>query len=228
MELSKARIAKYALLKHKKYRDREGLFIVQGEKAVRDTMSYFELEALIDNTDAIRKISTLDNLPTVIAVFKMPRKSPNLRVTGNKFVLVLDGVQDPGNLGTILRTAHWFGVDKIFCSEDTVDLYNPKTVMSTMGSIAKLEVQYCNLTDLFRINLDLPVYGLLLEGDNIFKVSNLKPGFIVMGNEGHGLSEITLRRLTQSLTIPPSNPENHPESLNVAIATAITLSQLIQ
>lgn len=228
MELSKARIARYALLRHKKYREKEGLFLVQGEKAVRDTMPHFELEALIEDSDAIRKISTLDNLPPVIAVFKMPTRIPDLRVRGDKFVPVIDGVQDPGNLGTILRTSHWFGVDRIYCSEDTVDLYNPKTVMSTMGSIAKLEVQYCNLTALFDANPEFPVYGLLLEGENIFKVGALPPGFIVMGNEGHGLSGETRLKITKGLTIPPANPDNHPESLNVAIATAITLSQLIQ
>lgn len=227
-EISKNRIGRYALLRHKKYRDREGLFIVQGEKAVKDTLPFFEVEAIIEDEGAIRKISTLDKLPSVIAVYKIPRRSGNLKVDGSRFSLVLDGIQDPGNLGTIVRTAHWFGIDNIFCSPDTVDLYNPKVVMSTMGSIARVNITYCSLQELFDTNHALPVYGLLLDGENIFETKDLTPGFIVMGSEGHGPAEETLKRVDRGLTIPPANPANRPDSLNVAVATAITLSQLIK
>lgn len=236
MEISKAKIARYSLLRHKKYRDREGLFIVQGEKAVKDTLPFFECVDLIHDKEAIRKISTLDNLPDVIAVCRIPgsdrmdeeAEAKSLVCGNDSFILVLDGVQDPGNLGTIVRTAHWFGIRQIFCSPDTVDIYNPKVVMSTMGSIAKVSVKYCNLATLFNANPEIPVYGLLLDGSDIFDLPALPPGFIVMGSEGHGPSAETAGRITMPITIPPADAGNHPDSLNVAIATAITLSQLIK
>lgn len=228
MNVSKAKIGKYALLRHKKHRDREGLFLVQGRKAVEDTMPYFELEALIEDEADIRKISTLDNLPEIIAVYRTPKATLPLETNRDEYSLVLDGIQDPGNMGTIIRTAHWFGVKRIYCSPDTVDIYNPKVVMATMGSIAKVEVRYCRPGELFDANPGLPVYGLLLEGEDIFQCGKMEPGFIVMGSEGHGPSEATLARITRPLTIPPANRADHPDSLNVGIATAITLAQLIK
>lgn len=229
MQISKAKIGKYALLRHKKYREREGLFLAQGRKVVEDTLPFFELEAIIEDTDAIRKISTLENQPDVIAVYRIPEKGNNtLKIKGDSFVLVLDGIQDPGNLGTIIRTAHWFGVTQIYCSRETVDLYNPKTVMSTMGSIAKMDVTYCSLPELFEVNRGVPVYGLLLEGENLFRLQRVSPGFILMGSEGHGPAETTRSYITEGLTIPPAMKSDHPDSLNVAVATAITLSQLLK
>ena len=227
-EISKSRIGKYALLRHKKHRDREGLFLVQGEKAVRDAIPHFEVVELIEDPEAIKKISTLENLPGVIAVCRIPEKKQTLKVDRNRFVLVLDGVQDPGNLGTIIRTSHWFGVRQIFCSLDTVDLYNPKVVMSTMGSIARVDVTYCDLKELIDANPNLPVYGLLLEGEDIFKAEGLTPGLIVMGSEGHGPSHEVMERITRGLTIPAADSGNRPDSLNVAVATAITLAQMIK
>lgn len=247
MNLSKSKVNRYALLRHKKYREREGLFLVQGAKAVKDTVGKFEPETFIvrngcnfdflrgfenvveANEADFRKISTLENMPEIIAVYKFPENKDNtLEVRNDSFVLVLDGVQDPGNLGTIVRTAHWFGVNRIFCSKDTVDLFNPKVVLSTMGSIANVDVTYCNLPELFDVNPNLPVYALLLEGENLFEVSSLPAGFIVMGSEGHGPSETTLGYVTKALTIPAAHPDNSPDSLNVAVATAITLSQFIK
>lgn len=235
MELSKAKISRYALLRHKKYRDRERLFIVQGKKAVADTICHFEAEAVIEDLDAIRKISTLENIPDVIAVYRIPERhfSSELPDIGMEemssvFSLVLDGIQDPGNLGTIIRTAHWFGIKRIFCSRDTVDLYNPKVVMSTMGSIARIEVIYCNLETLLSRYRGIPVYGLLLDGENIFKQGKLPYGFILMGSEGHGPTEKLREYISRPLTIPPAESANHPDSLNVAVATAVTLSQLVK
>lgn len=230
MEFSKAKISRYAMLRHKKYRDREGLFIAQGRKVVEDTLPFFELEALIEDAESIRKISTLENLPDVIAVFRKPETVPSNGTSygENEFMLAIDGVQDPGNLGTIIRTAHWFGIKRLYCSPSTVDLYNPKVIMATMGSIAKITVEYCNLPDLFRSCPHIPVYGLAMEGENLFTQKNLEPGFVVMGSEGHGQSQETLDCLTRKLTIPSADPSDHPDSLNVAIATAITLSQLVK
>lgn len=229
MEISKAKISRYALLRHKKYREKEGLFLVQGSKAVADTRPWFECVDIIESAEAIKKISTLENLPDVVAVYKIPEREATLTpLPKDRFYLVLDGVQDPGNLGTIIRTAHWFGVNRIFCSRNTVDVYNPKVVMSTMGSIAKVDVTYCDLKELFEINGDLPVYGLLLEGENLFEVQCPAPGIIVMGSEGHGPSDETRLHITKAFTIPPAHTDDHPDSLNVAIATAVTLSQLIR
>lgn len=217
------------MLRHKKYRDETGLFLVQGEKAVRDTMALFRLEALVDDPDAIRKITTLANPPEVIAVYHIPETSAtDLKTPSGSFSLVLDGVQDPGNLGTIIRTAHWFGLRKVYCSRDTVDIYNPKTVLATMGSLGHVEAVYCDLADLFDANPGLPVYGLMMEGEDIFDQKNPAPGLIVMGSEGHGPSASTAARVTTALTIPPADPAERPDSLNVAIAAAITLSQLLK
>ena len=250
MEISKGKLSKYALLRHKKYRVKEGLFMVQGEKAVEDTLGKFDVEAILSvsperysflkdkrniftvSDNEIKKISSLENIPGIIAIFKIPTDSDSsknkLSMPKGEFSLALDGVQDPGNLGTIIRTTHWFGIKRIYCSHDTVDVFNPKVVMSTMGSIAAVKVISCSLTELIEHNPDLPVYGLLLEGENIFKIKNLTPGLIIMGSEGHGIAEETRRKITQGLTIPASDNSDRPESLNVAIATAITLSQLIK
>lgn len=246
MDISKAKLSRYSLLRHKKYREKEGLFIVQGKKAVEDTVGKFETEAilcldmgknsvpegasniyLIPET-VMKKVSTLEKIPEIAAIYKIPKTAIDLKAHPTAFTLVLDGVQDPGNLGTIIRTAHWFGIKNIFCSHDTVDIYNPKVVMATMGSIAAVKTVYCSLKELFENNQEIPVYGLLLEGDDIFKCGNIPPGFIVMGSEGHGPSAETVKYITRGLTIPPANPQDSPDSLNVAIATAITLGQLIR
>ena len=247
MEISKGKLSKYALLKHKKYRVRDGLFIVQGEKAVEDTIGKFDEDAILCisperysflkdkrniftvSENEIKKISSLENIPDIIAIYKIPKDAEKqLSMQKGEFFLALDGVQDPGNLGTIIRTAHWFGIKRIYCSHNTVDVYNPKVVMSTMGSIAAVKVIYCSLAELVKTNPDIPVYGLLLEGENIFKTKGLEPGLIIMGSEGHGMAEETRRKITRGLTIPAYDNSDRPESLNVAIATAITLSQLVK
>ena len=247
MILSKAKLGKYSLLRHKKYRDKDGLFMVQGVKAVEDTIGKFTTVAILcsdsekfsflhgetcvyEISDSeMRRITSLEKIPDIIAIYKIPVPSvPTPILNKNEFYLAVDGVQDPGNLGTMIRSAHWFGIKKMFCSRDTVDVYNPKVVMATMGSIAAVDVEYCDLNELFLKNQGIPVYGMLLEGKNIFSVKNLTPGFIVMGSEGHGLSESILSHITIGLTIPPVDPKDSPDSLNVAIATAIALSQLVQ
>lgn len=246
MELSKARISKYSLLRHKKYRDKENLFMVQGEKAITDTINSFEVEALLIKKGTtvpekfknyqyfeiserdLRKISTLESVPNVIGIYQMRQKIQTVEIDKESFSLYLDGIQDPGNFGTIIRTAHWFGIKNIFCSPDTVDFYNPKVVQSTMGSIAKIEIRYIEINQLKDSYPDIPVYGMIMEGENIFAVNNVRPGIIVMGSEGHGPSLNTLNALTRGFTIPPKNASDKPDSLNVAIATAIALSQLVK
>ena len=221
MELSKTKTGVYSSLSSARMRRRHGLFIVEGEKSVRDTLGHFELECLIclkgcgDFPDVpadkvreaseadMKKISGLQTVPPVGAVNRQ---------------------QDTGNLGTIVRTCHWFGIRRIFASRDTADVFNPKCVQSTMGSIAKVEVTYCDLPALFRENPSMPVYGLLLAGKDIFRAETGDCGFIVMGNEGNGISPEVRSHVTSPLLIPPATAD-HAESLNVAVATAITLAR---
>ena len=245
MELSKTKFGIYSSLSTSKMRRRYSLFSVEGEKSVADTLDHFELEALIytDGFDCrqhcsperlyhvtpglMKKLSNLSTPSKIMAVYRLP-ESVDMLPTGiyDGLYVVLDGVQDPGNLGTIVRTCHWFGIRQIFASRDTVDIFNPKTVMSTMGSIAKVNVTYCDLDRLFEENPDMPVYGLILDGEDIFSANLEKRGFIVMGNEGKGITEGIRERITHPLTIPPGNAD-HSESLNVAIATAIAVAQFL-
>lgn len=247
MELSKSKQSIYSQLSKRKMRERYRLFIVEGYKSVGDIIGLFEIEAVIavtgiiipDNWNCagkifevspstIKKISSLSTPPDVIAIFHIPENNKEDNIPApdlNKLYLLLDGIQDPGNMGTILRTAHWFGIDRIYASKDTVDIYNPKTIQSTMGSLGKVEVIYCDLASLISSYPDIPVYGTLLAGENIYKATLKEHGFIIMGNEGNGISEELRALVSFPLLIPPYSGDNHPESLNVGIATAVTLSQ---
>lgn len=250
MELSKNKENIYSQLQRKKMRDKSGLFAVEGWKSVCDTIDNFSPEALVVingfdrdedwlrtvatkvpvyevSPERIAKISALSTPPEIIAIYSIPEDvySDVPVPEKNKLYLLLDEIQDPGNLGTIIRTAHWFGVERIYCSRTTVDLFNPKTVQSTMGSLGKVEVIYCDLSKLIGDNPDMPVYGTLLNGNNIYNTSLTENGFILMGNEGRGISEELRTLVTSPLLIPSYNPADHSESLNVAIATAVTLSQ---
>lgn len=246
MELSKARQGIYSQLSKRKMRERHGLFIVEGYKSVIDSLDLFEIEALIvvDGSDipiswrsdyplyevpssVMKKISSLSTPADVAAVYRLPSGFyDNVpQPESDKLYLLLDGIQDPGNLGTIIRTAHWFGIPRIYASKDTVDIFNPKTIQSTMGSLGRVEVNYCDLEVLINSNQELPVYGTLLDGKNIYEATLSEHGFIIMGNEGKGISEALRPLVSSPLLIPPYDSENHSESLNVAIATAVTLSQ---
>ena len=143
-----------------------------------------------------------------------------------RLALVLDGIQDPGNFGTILRIADWFGIKDVFCSKDTVDVYNPKAVQATMGAVSRVNVVYCSLSELFATYKEMPVYGTLLDGNNIYETPLAQAGFIVMGNEGKGISE-EIRRLVTGKLLIPSYPIGTPtsESLNVGMATAIVVAE---
>lgn len=176
----------------------------------------------------MRSLSSLSTPGDIMAVFEIPEEESELSDLENGLYLMLDGIQDPGNLGTIIRTAHWFGIKRIFASRDTADIYNPKTVQSTMGSLSAVKVIYTDLPALADSNPDLPVIGLLLEGNDIFRTPLPSAGFIAMGNEGNGLSESMRKRVRLPLTIPPRDLSDHAESLNVAVATAITLAQFVE
>ena len=245
MELSKRKEAIYSSLSRGKMRERHGLFMVEGMKGVSDTVGRFEAEALIRLKDsdissleipagtvvyeadesAMKKISGLSTPSAIIGIYRIPEERNDPSVDKGSLYLMLDGIQDPGNLGTIIRAAHWFGIRKIFASRDTVDVYNPKTIQSTMGSLGRVDVCYCRLEEVIDASPEMPVYGTLLEGENIYKATLGQSGFIIMGNEGKGVSSALRKKLTQTLLIPPYDRDDHSESLNVAMATGIILSQ---
>lgn len=245
MLLSKSKFSIFSSLGNTKMRRKHRLFSVEGEKGVRDSINDFEPYAIltlenneIDYAPAdvpvytvteaeMKRLSNLSTPSSVMAIYKLPDDStPDLKCNSNRLYVVLDGIQDPGNLGTIIRTCHWFGIYNIYASHDTVDVFNPKTLQSTMGSFAKVKVVYCDLLQLFESNAGMPVYGLLLDGADIYKADLGKAGFIVMGNEGKGISPNLRPLVSHRLLIPPGG-DNHSESLNVAVATGITLSQFI-
>ena len=197
-------------------------------------------EVIEVSEEELKKVSFLQHPQQVLAVFKQagknalanPTDEKQLRggfseVDLNQLNLALDGVQDPGNLGTIIRIADWFGIEHIYCSQDTADVYNPKVVQATMGSIARVKVEYGDLNALIgSLPADVPVYGTLLDGDNIYEEKLENRGFIIMGNEGKGITKEMAQKVNHRLLIP-----NYPvgrataDSLNVAIATAITCAE---
>ena len=247
--LSKNQIKWVHSLELKKNRRKEGLFVAEGPKVVGDLLrAGYVARAIFSTTerpnaqlitdDELRKLSFLQHPQEVLAVFEIPLNSqfsiPNREATilNSKFStlnsnlsLALDGVQDPGNLGTIIRIADWFGIQTIFCSEDTADCYNPKVVQATMGSLAHVHIIYIDL-EAFLQSVDCPIYGTLLDGQNIYQQQLSTEGIIVMGNEGNGISPAIRQLVTHKLLIPNYNTSGETaESLNVAIATAITCAE---
>lgn len=237
--ISKNQIKFIKQLDQKKYRKRENVFVAEGHKVVGDLLSCgFEPHTIFATNqwkaprdiafqevtdDELRKISFLQHPQQVFAIFHMPAASP--ATIQDQLVLALDGVQDPGNLGTIIRIADWFGISDIFCSADTADVWNPKVIQATMGSIARVRITYTDLVALIK-EAQVPVYGTLLDGDNIYQQTLSQNGIIVMGNEGNGISPEIRQLITNKLLIPDFNTgDSHAESLNVAIATAITCSE---
>ena len=234
--ISKNQIKWIRQLEQKKFRKRDGLFVAEGPKIVGDLMRRYkphtvfatsDWEGSVDvsvSDDELRKISFLQHPQQVLAVFPIPTVTSSIDTT--QLYLALDGIQDPGNLGTIIRIADWFGIKTIFCSQDTVDAYNPKVVQATMGSIARVEVVYTNLAELFTsLPADFPVYGTLLDGENLYSKQLSAAGMIIMGNEGNGISQPIRLFVHHRLLIPQYSEGDTAESLNVAIATAITCAE---
>lgn len=233
-------------LEQKKYRRREGLFVAEGTKVVGDLMQHSQPRMLFATSeyldarpqllqmgyetfritdDELRRLSFLQHPQQVLALFPLSQIS-NSKIQTSNLSLALDGVQDPGNLGTIIRLADWFGIESIYCSEDTVDAWNPKVVQATMGSIARVNIIYMNLPEMLdNLPADFPVYGTFLDGENIYQQPLSENGLIIMGNEGNGISEAVRSRITHRLLIPSFRQGDTAESLNVAIATAITCSE---
>lgn len=244
--ISKNKIKLINSLSQKKFRDETGLFIAEGTKLVLDLAPVFHCSILaatsnwldeynqleadetieIDN-DELNKISNQKSPQGVLAVFTKPNYSWNKDDLSQKLSLALDDVQDPGNLGTIIRIADWFGITDIFCSEHSADAFNTKTVQATMGALARVRVHSLNLPEFLQtIAGELPVYGTFMDGDNIYKKSLTQHGIVVMGNEGNGISTEIEKLVTERLLIP-----NFPvgqitsESLNVGVATALVCAE---
>ena len=223
-------------LRQKKYRDQTGLFIAEGPKVIAELLaegltlqSFFStnsFEITAENhfqvTEAeLKKISFLKTANTSVAVFEIPE--PRL-LQDKGLIVALDAVRDPGNLGTIIRLCDWFGVQQLICSEDTTDCFNPKVVQATMGSLARVQVHYISLSE-YLDRTALPVFGGFMDGKNVYSEKLPKDGIVVMGNEANGISGAILQKITHKISIPRFGESQKTESLNVATATAILLSE---
>ncbi|MGB2759032.1 MAG: RNA methyltransferase [Maribacter stanieri] len=225
-------------LQQKKCRNEHGLFVVEGKKTVEEVLnSNMEIYKLftVDSNELetgdvpfysisnkeLSQISSLKNPNGYLGVFHIPKPTDQIL---SDWILVLDGVQDPGNLGTIIRLCDWFGITDIICSTDTVDCYNPKVLQATMGSITRVNVQYKDL-DAFLNSTELPMYGTFMDGVSVNNTKLPKKGIMIMGNEGKGISDAIAQLCTDRLAIPQFG-EATTESLNVASATAILLHEI--
>ena len=242
--LSKSQLSFIKSLHQKKYRKESGLFIVEGIKSIVEFLaSSFKIHSIYSlpqnlsllpalpaniklfevNNAELDKISTLQTPQGILAIIHIPEseKLSALDLPG-RFTLVLDGIQDPGNLGTIIRTADWFGFQNVVCSMNTVEVYNPKTVQATMGSLARIRVDYMDLGDFFK-EVTLPVFGALLEGKSMYDINWGTEGLVILGNEGQGITDEVQEFITDPVTIPRVGAA---ESLNVAISAAIICSDI--
>lgn len=243
--ISKNKIKYIHSLELKKNRRQENVFVAEGHKLVGDLLGIFPCKYLaateewwaehpavqadekdIVTNEELSKASFLKTPQSVLAIFEQDHSLVDISVIRKSLCLALDDVQDPGNLGTIIRLADWFGIEHIFCSPNTADVYNPKTVQATMGGIARVKLHYGSLTELISQLGDTPVYGTFLNGDNIYTKDLSSNGLIVMGNEGNGISPEVEKLINQRLYIPnyPQDRETS-ESLNVAIATSVVCAE---
>lgn len=243
--LSKSRVKYIQTLGQKKFREQEGLFVAEGPKLVKELLetagvklqAIYALKEWISNNEKagdaapvtevtgqeLEKISQLTTPNNVVAIVQQFEKNPAISTTGN-IILALDGIQDPGNLGTIIRIADWFDIKQIVCSQDCADLYNPKVVQSTMGSIARVNVLYTDLWDWLSGQENTPIYATALEGQDITAMHKIQEGIIITGNESKGVSNEILNLASERITIPR---RGSAESLNAAVATGIVLSHLV-
>ena len=236
--LSKNQIKLITSLQQKKYRKQEQLFFAEGVKVVQELLnSNFELQDLFTTKQdfltvsknkvhaiseaELKKISVLTTPNTCLAVFKIPKAK---EMVEKGLIVALDDVRDPGNLGTIIRLCDWFGIETLFCSEESVDIYNPKVVQATMGSISRVNVVYGNL-ETFLSQTKLPIFGTFMDGKNIYQEELPKEGIIIMGNEANGISTSVEKLVSDRIAIPRFGNLQVTESLNVATATAIILSE---
>ncbi len=242
--ISKSQISFVKSLHQKKFRKEHALFIVEGIKSVTEFIhSDYTIDTIFCTANVIphlanlsqtvklhqineaglKKISTLSAPRQIVALIKSPLEiTIDKNTLKNSFTLALDGIQDPGNLGTIIRTADWFGFKHIICSPDTVEAYNPKVVQATMGSLSRMKMSYTNLPNFLK-SVEIPVYGALLNGRSVYNTAFKNEGIIVLGNEGQGITEEVLKYINHPITIPRFG---EAESLNVAISAAIFCSEI--
>ncbi|MDB4274098.1 RNA methyltransferase [Algibacter sp.] len=234
--LSKSQIKLITSLKQKKYRQQHGFFVVEGVKTITELLqSNLELQKLyatasfnIDAKDEViisdsdlKRISFLTTPNKALAIFKIPEPKP---IDNSGLIVALDSIRDPGNLGTIIRLCDWFGVKELICSKETVDCFNPKVIQATMGSITRVNVSYMNFVP-FLGGIETPVFGAFMEGENVYHKTLPKTGVLVMGNEANGVSKEVEAVITEKISIPRFGDLQAAESLNVATATAILLSE---
>lgn len=246
--ISKNQIKQVKALHLKKFRDEEKLFIAEGIKVVNEIIttnpeiihSLFVTESYLQGTsnvlantkvgyttiseEDLKKISTQSQPNNALAVCYYFEETAPETDFSNQFSFYLDDIRDPGNLGTILRMADWFGIEEIFCSKQSTDVYNPKTIQSAMGSFLRIKVHYCDLYEVAKKNI--PVYGAVLDGENIYK-AELKNGLIIIGNEANGINEKNYKFITNPISIP-SAENSSTESLNAAMATAVICSEFFR
>ncbi len=236
--VSKNQIKLVKSLQQKKYRNQHGLFVVEGVKLIKELLdSRFKAQTIFttevsafNGQDAVvesvteaelRKMSGFTTPNTVIGVFEMAKIG---NIDFSDWILAVDDVRDPGNLGTIIRLCDWFDIKHLVCSKNTVDCYNPKTLQATMGSIARVQVGYTDLEDFLR-KTDLPIFGAFMEGQPVYTTKMPEKGILVMGNEANGISSEVQALVSEKISIPQFG-KNSAESLNVATATAILLNEI--
>lgn len=244
--LSKNKIKYIHSLELKKNRKEEGVFVAEGPKLVEELINHFACRLLLSTpywlkqhphlnaqeiievtSEELTRASLLKTPQEVLAVFVQPNEESVTNHANQGLCLALDDIQDPGNLGTIIRIADWFGIEHIYCSLNTVDVYNPKVVQATMGALARVKIHYVDLPSFITtLPTNTPVYGTFLDGNNMYEESLSPNGIIVMGNEGNGISDNVSKLINQRLYIP-NFPKDRPtsESLNVATATAIICAE---
>lgn len=242
--VSKSQISFIKSLHQKKYRKENGIFIIEGIKSIEEFIqSNYQVHSIyylaqyqssltalpaniklfeVNNVE-LDKISTLQTPQGILALVHLPKPAVlNAASLKNAFTLVLDGVQDPGNMGTIIRTADWFGFKQIICSNNCVEVYNPKTVQATMGSLSRIDIYYEDLPTVLK-DLDLPVFGAVLNGKSMYKTDWGNEGLVILGNEGQGITPEVMKFITNPVTIPRTGSA---ESLNVAISAAILCADI--
>jgi TrmH family RNA methyltransferase len=236
--LSKSEIKLITSLKQKKCRLQYQLFVAEGEKTILELLnSKFHLHRLYTTTldfdvqdilltittpKELKKISFLKTPNMALAVFRIPKLQP---IDFSKLIVALDDVRDPGNLGTIIRLCDWFGVNDLICSSETVDCYNPKVIQATMGSITRVNVSYLDLEAVLSSKKDIVKFGAFMDGEDVYNMTLPNSGIVVLGNEANGMSNEIKAHISQKISIPRFGDSQRTESLNVANATAILLSE---
>mgnify|MGYP000495310766 FL=1 len=238
MNLSKNHIKLIASLQQKKFRQKHQLFVAEGVKTVNELLHSnfkvaqlfatedFEISSKVENVITVseaelKKISQLKSPNKVLGLFRIPEKSS---AENNGLIVALDAINDPGNLGTIIRLCDWFGVQKLVCSTTTVDCFNQKVVQSSMGSLTRVQIEYTNLIDFIK-NTDISTFIADMEGENMYKSTLPKDAILIMGNEANGISDEIRNIVDAKISIPRFGENQQTESLNVATATAILLSE---